>query len=352
MKETIDRKYVLALAAVAFGILVIGSALRPRKELPQPPSPSETARLQELVRREDFRRMANYLAERAGAVSQYVIYISDRESSAVAWEGDGQVLTTGRDVPLTTVKTTLPQPRPPTSDAGMTGHWVVIVGRSPDEQRIWTGALVAGQQTASCDGLPYGELLVNAPISSTFRGAGVFSLDGELTGIVIRCEEETHIASIRSAKELLAAVTAPVERLRREHGIQTSATEQGLRITELTIGGRADRMGLRAGDDIQASSVEQLQGILADLGASLSIMRSGRKLSVPVEAKEPGLGIAVRSEPSAVLTIAPDTPAFRAGLRTGDRLVSPTPVQMRRAELPLTVVYERGAKQYATVIDK
>jgi C-terminal processing protease CtpA/Prc len=181
----------------------------------------------------------------------------------------------------------------------------------------------------------------------------VFSLDGELAGVVVRCQEETHIASIRSAKELLAAVSAPVERLRREHGIQTSATEQGLRITELTIGGKADRMGLQAGDVIQVTSVEQLQGILADLGASLSVMRNGRKLSVPVEAKEePGLGIAVRSEPSTVLTIAPDTPAFRAGLRTGDRLVRPTPAQMRRAELPLMVVYERGTKQYATVIDK
>ena len=54
MKDSVDRKYVIVLGAVALVILVGGAFLRPKKGAPQPPSPSESATLQSRIQRDDL----------------------------------------------------------------------------------------------------------------------------------------------------------------------------------------------------------------------------------------------------------------------------------------------------------
>ena len=74
MKDSVDRKYVIVLGAVALLILVGGAFLRPKKAAPQPPSPSESAALQSRIQRDDLAETASYLAQRAQVFAQHVLY--------------------------------------------------------------------------------------------------------------------------------------------------------------------------------------------------------------------------------------------------------------------------------------
>ena len=94
MNDTVNRKYVLILAAIAAVLLIAGNLLKPKKAEPEPPSPSETASLQARIRRDELSETASYFAQRAQALGPNVIYDRGHQASAVAWGKAGQVLTT------------------------------------------------------------------------------------------------------------------------------------------------------------------------------------------------------------------------------------------------------------------
>src|SRR4051812_17932773 len=95
MNETVNRRYIVVLAAIAGTVLIAGALLKPKAATPQPQSPSEMASLQARVRREELGNTASYFTQQAQTLAQYVAYDRDHDSSAVAWAESGKAIATG-----------------------------------------------------------------------------------------------------------------------------------------------------------------------------------------------------------------------------------------------------------------
>jgi len=385
--ENLSPKYVLILASVAGVVLVVGAALRPKKAPPPQPSASERANLQRTVRREELREMASFFAERAGALARFVVYLPDRNATGVLWGNPGQVVTAAQSdaelptAPIESVQIGTTEAPPATQLAeGSAGRWVLIAARSADPKLVWTVAMNGGARQSDCGGVAFREIALNAPLAKSLAGGGVFDLDGAFLGLVIRCGGSYHVAAAASINELLKASDAVENKLLWRFGVGVAPPnentaklfndESGVLITELRYGGAAARMGLDAGDlivsagDQPVSSDAQLFEAL-DRGelTSFVVIRAGRKITIkPPGSSDRTLGIDFLPQPrtSAVLSVDPGTPAFQAGLRTGDRILQigprpePSAFEIRRmlaasAGKPLMIVYERESRRAAVV---
>jgi hypothetical protein len=397
LNETLSRKYILILSAVSAVVLAGGAALRPAKPAPEQPSPSERANLQRMVRREELKEMASLFAERASALATSVVYLGDRKVSGVLWGATGQALTTGSGesdallaaVPLLSTET------PPSIVAAESigGRWLLIAGRSSDHKLVWTVSMDGGSRGAECEGTPYRELVVNTPLSDDLAGAGVFDLDGALAGIVMRCGAAHHVAAAAGIPGLLKSLEAFDKRLQSRYGVRVTPLDEkasqlfevanGLLLVELRNGGPAARMGLMAGDVILAaddqtvSSLADLWGALERVGTgapvTLTAIRGGRKTPIvlnPPQTTLPthssdmlGIGFQSLSRLLPPVSIEPDSPAYKAGLRSGDRILQmggrpePPVAEMRRMmaaadKKPVLIIYERDAYQGAVVVAK
>lgn len=389
--EIISRRYVAVLALAAVAILIIGVLLKPEKPTPEPPSPSETARLQRLLRAEELHRMAGYLAERALAAAPYVVWTAEQNSSGVKLRS-GQVVTAALDsrggAPLVAVATKDRSPavkigNPPTGE-----NWTLVVARGVDGEPLWNAALYGGEKAGTCGTVRYRELAVNVPSSPAFAGAGVFDVEGNLIGVVGRCRDQHVTVAARDVRSVLRAADSIDSRIPDRFGFvaapltrveaQFFELESGLLVRTVWQRSPAERAGLRPGDVIvsvnggPAALVEHLGPLLADADpASLSVFRNGRATQITIGLPEDslpdvaGLGLEPEAQtpPRATVTVHPDTPAYRAGLRTGDAIVrigarsNPSSLEIRRLltranGAPTYVVYERDSRHTGVLLSK
>ena len=399
MKDSIDRKYIIVLATVAALILIGGTLLRPKKAAQQPPSPSETATLQARLQRDDLTQTVSYLAQRAQFIAQYVAYDPDHDSSAVIWERSGQVLSTAGphpglfDPPVFLLVRNGEMPPPARSAQPSASRWLIIVAKSASGQLLWTPAIYGGTRQSTCSGGGYDELIVNAPLADGLSGAGAFDLDGTLHGIVAPCDGAFRLISVTSVSRLLRTFNSPERKMRSTYGFAAGEldaaakrlfkADSGLFVTETVQGEAAENAGLKPGDLILAiggrpvENVAEMAGALASAeqqGLALEVLRNGKRLSVNLPSAEEAtrtanadstLGIHVLS-PSATgetIVVAPGTPAYRSGLRTGDRVIQVgerrgrSPADLSQALLkagddPVLVLYLRGASQRATLVQR
>lgn len=398
MNDTVNRKYILTLAALAATILVAGAFLKPVKAIPDPPSPTEMASLQAAVRRKDLGDTASYFAQRAQSLSENVIYDRLHESSSVAWEKRGQVLAThteGSESPTPPLFVTSGDAGnlPTRSREPEPGHWLLIVGRTDDNQVLWTPAIYGGVRQTRCSGETFRELVVNARVGKELSGAGAFDLDGVLVGFVANCDGAYHLVSISDISSLLQAFQKPARKIESVYGLVVEKmnavskpmfpNNSGLFVTEVKIGEPADRTGLKAGDLIMGNktntfeSVQDLWGALSSSDAgtcTFNILRNGKGLLLtmpsPGEAdgeraatKSMGIRIVPENAKAETLFISPGTSAYRAGLRTGDRLLQvgakPGAMVLNLSRVissmgnqPLFVVYERNRAQRVALVAK
>lgn len=399
MNDTVNRKYVLVLGALAIAVLAVGTLLRPKKLTPEPPSPSETASLQARVRRDELGETASYFAQRAQALSRDVVYDLEHESSAVAWEKAGQVLTTAGpgtesfNPPLSlSVRDTGKPPVARPTDRN-TGRWFLIVGRTADGQLLWTPAVYGGTRQTICGDEKYSELIVNARLDSALSGAGAFDLDGVLVGIVANCDGTYHLVSVASVPSLLQNFATSERKIEFSYGFHAAelntdakrlfSVHSGLFVTEVRQGDAADQLGLKAGDVITkvgGTDVSDRQGLTSALESldesarALEVLRNRKRVVVRMpslsEAERTRMAEAARGIhilPSTGVTesiyVAPGTPAYKAGLRTGDHLIqagekrSTSGTDLARTILalgdrPLLVVYQRNRMQKAALVSK
>jgi hypothetical protein len=394
MRETLSRKYILILAAVALGILILGGLLRPKKPATEAPSPSEMASLQRKVRREQVGDMGQFLADRAAAAAEHVIYVADLRASGVIWGRRGQALIAAppgsatSSAPLSLIQTASASAPAPTAGGINPERWILVVGRSADQQPLWTSALDGGSKPASCNGIDYRELVLSTPLDSSLAGAGAFDLDGNLVGIVARCGESYHLISVASIPTVLNAGASPKYKLMTRYGFRTiplnAASEAmqelfpsqpGLLVTDVWKASAADIAGLAAGDlIIAAAGVAALseatlwEALEKQTPLTLTTVRSGRRREIQLNAatSESGAGIRV-SPPMAslpVISVTPGTPAYLAGLRSGDRIVmiggrqNPGIAEVRRIlsgtkeGQSVLVVYERDSRESLAVVSK
>lgn len=359
MAESINRKYVLWLTGISVAILGVGVLLRPKKPAPKPPSPSETANLQRAVRRDELRNMGRYFAERAGAVAEYLRYVPEAEANGVYWDKAGQLLTSSGRTPVRTVQTdSASEPPVESQEASAGGRWVLVAWKEPGErQPEWITAIDGGRRDARCGGQPYRELIVNSALTSEMLGAGVFDLDGVLVGLVARCGTTLHVISSLSFRPLVAKFSDAEHRLQSEQGVTVRSAEGGLFVAETVTAGAGYAAGIRAGDVIaeMADAGQLLEWFAGGQATPLRLRRGTRNV---ILTKTASAGVDVLPAPPPALYVETGSAAHRAGLRTGDRLVQPTVVDLRRllapgakAPPPTLLIYERDGVQVAQMME-
>lgn len=373
MNETIPRKYVSTLAIVSAVILATGAALKPESSsgAPPPPSPSETASLQRKLRGEEVQRVAEVLSERARVVAESVALVTGR-GPGVRWGSD--ILVAGSDRPLLTVSSDGVPPRPVMAvSKSEGGEWVVVVTKNAEGAPEWIAAIDGGRHRSTCRGVPYDERLLNAPVSAVFKGAGVFTLDGSLLGVVARCDDSFHVVDAASVPALLKAAggSGPFERLEMrvsalgETEQNVFAHDSGVLVTEISRTGAAYQSGLRAGDLITGVADKPVvteEDISAEELSELTVYRAGRRAPIRIRmtpsSADAAIGLRGFSAAAGTMRarVDEDSPAYRAGVRTGDSIVqvgatrNPTPTQLSRALASGTttlIVYEREGTEYA-----
>ena len=88
MKKT-NRRYNVTLAAVAGGILIVGTLLRPGQQaLDDPSTQAELGRLASLSQRRSVDSTAEYFATVAGILEAHVVSLPGLDRSGIVWEPD------------------------------------------------------------------------------------------------------------------------------------------------------------------------------------------------------------------------------------------------------------------------
>jgi S1-C subfamily serine protease len=158
--------------------------------------------------------------------------------------------------------------------------------------------------------------------------------------------------------------------------------DTGLLVTEIHVGGMADGAGLRAGDIITGakdqafSKPEDLFGALRSEDGALRVLqliRGGRKMTVAMpavmEARDAksadasfGIRMVAAKDGTQTVVTAVGTPAYMAGLRTGDKLIQAGGKEVTAKTLPqavaaandkpLLVVYERNGMQRVALVKR
>ncbi len=363
MAESFNRKYVIWLTGIAVVILGVGVLLRPKKPAPKPPSSSETANLQRMVRREELRNMGNYFAERVSAVAEYLHYVPETQANGVYWGKPGQVLSSSRQLPVRAVQTDRTVAPPLESLVESTGgRWVLLAWmESGQKQPEWITAIDGGRRESTCEGEKYRELIVNSALTPAMIGAGVFDLDGVLVGLVAQCGSSLHVISALSFRELLTKFSDADHWLHAEQGVAVRKDGEGeaatLFVKETATTGAAFAAGLRPGDVISGvnDAAQLLEWLEGARETALSVRRGGRRVNLTKNATG-GLDALPPSPPA--LYVESGSAAHRAGLRTGDRLVQPSLAELRRllapgtkAPPPTLLVYERESVQFARMLE-
>lgn len=359
MAESINRKYVIWLTGIAVVILGVGVLLRPKKPAPKPPSSSETANLQRLVRRDELRNMGKYFAERASAVAEHLRYLPETQASGVYWEKAGQVLSSSSQLPVRAVQTDSSAVPPLASLVESTGgRWVLLAWKEPgQEQPEWITAIDGGRRESTCDGEKYRELIVNSALTGDMLGAGVFDLDGVLIGMVAKCGSTMHVISSMSFGDLLTTFSDAEHRLHAVQGVAVRKEGESLFIAETTTTGTGFAAGLRPGDVVPGvgEAAQLLTWLEGSRETPLPVLRGGRKVSLT---KGPAEGLDVLPQSPPALYVEAGSAAHRAGLRTGDRLVQPSLGELRRllgpaakSPPPALLVYERDDVRFARMLE-
>jgi hypothetical protein len=212
-------RYRAILVASALGILVVGSALRPRKppsETTPPPPQTEVHRLRVLAERQSLETMTRHFAGIAAEVAPHLVRVQPASSTGIAWDVDlvvaaGQAepapeaarLVTASEEPLAATRVVGGPELPLTAfqvagrlepvarrDSGapdlVPGQWLVAVWRGNVGPVFAPGHYVE-TRPVRCGELFAREVATSQALAELMAGAGLFDLDGTLVAVVLPC---------------------------------------------------------------------------------------------------------------------------------------------------------------------
>jgi len=373
-----DRRYPLVLAVICGAVLSLGILLKPAKQQEEARiSPADMERLQRRTVRKRLDDLASHFQYVGNEVSAYLVSLGSSAATGVIWNNQGWILAAkpssplqdpfnvatakgetasatvvwrSREVPLIALKSSLAAlPPGRTSPSELEpGAWLLVVAQRRDRPPFVVPAVYSGPRQASC-GLWYPqELQVNSPLPDDVVGAGVFTLDNVLAGMVIRCQQRLLIASVDDLQSALKASDSASAHIIDEFGLRLSpldddlkdhfSTDGGVLISEVWEDSIAANAGLTPGDILVAidgkpvsdeDSAEKalLAGYEGDI--PLRLLRYGRAINAklpthPVASDDAYAGITIAHDSGGVPVgdIKPNSPAQNAGLRPGDVLLS------------------------------
>ncbi len=381
-----NARYVLPLAIGAAIVLAGGALLKPAEPTATPPvSLTESSTLRALSRRGDFRSMAEFIAERVAAAGSHLVYLPALGAGGVVWDSAGTAVSAGQDempvvaVPFAGTDGTAPAVSAPAGLLADRG-WVLLAARQADGTIASSIGMYGGEVRERCADEEYRVMVLSVPLGPALAGGGAFDLDGNLRGVVSRCgegyavlprEEVARALRLRGSSDSPAIGSLGLEVAALDPLAQRYfAADSGVLITGVALGGRGAGAGLRPGDVVLAANSQVIRAPrdLATLtvpspgsGPTLTLFRAGRVRRVPIPEAGPadstlGLALPAAAAGLELASVVPGSPAERAGLRRGDRIVRvnafehPTVAQVLRALRgtnagPVYLVYQRRNRE-------
>jgi hypothetical protein len=396
-------RYLATLVLSAILILVVGSALRPRKpssEAVPPPTQTEVRRLQRLAERQSLELMADHLAGTAADVASRLVRVGEATSTGIVWSpalvvtagtadpvpesttvvtGAGERLGASRvvgspDLPLFGYQVAEPL-EPATRRDGSApelspGQWLVAVWRGSAGPAFAPGHYVE-TRPVRCGELLAREVATTLDPTTPMAGGGVFDLDEALVAVVLPCQGRYAALSLESVTLGLVQGRGFDARLRGLYGLhvlpleapvrQHLRIEAGVLVGAVWGGFAAERAGLRPGDVIASLdgqpvvAPEDLQPLLAPGDREEAVVgtwRARQRREVRLRTKGlpvapggadagSGLRLATSADGFAIDEVTPGSTAAEAGIRPGDRLLRVDFVAPRSAVEARRVLFDR-----------
>jgi S1-C subfamily serine protease len=357
----VNRKYIAGLAAFAAVVLVVGVFVRQklhRSSDVAPAPPSQAAAFQQLSQEGQLRRTAAYVAQRIAAASRFVEYVSEAEASGIRWARDTLLTTDSGHVVLALAAPVDAGAGSAEADSVLHGvslapdtlrrDWLLVVGRDAMGAVLSATVLAGGRTPARCGSRTVESYVLGSPLDPRLAGAGVFNVEAELLGMVVRCDGGVMALPAREVRRLLrestsaqAAVSPYGLGVRGDSLAQAYARAPGGLLVDLVQrGSPADDAGIRVGDVLvaiegQPATLERARAMLARARADTLVVsrrRGGSTTRVAIAgvhessaARGGGFGIGVATSPAPrgveISAVREGSVAARAGLRRGDRLL-------------------------------
>jgi hypothetical protein len=385
---THSRNYSILLLIIAAAIITIGIAIKPKQKRPTPISALESARLQRITQERRLSDLGDYIAYAAENAARGLTYVPELQQSAVVI-ARGTLATAvplnraavqprfrsrRPDVPVLLMdepRTATRQPPPPASIE--TGDWVLAVALRDDGQPVFAYGLYESDSDARCGSFTYKRMRASIPLTSAFLGGGLFSLRGELAGIIARCQSEIVVLSTDSISNALKQPASANELLQDSFGLRVG---NGGEVVSVWRNSPADKAQIATGDQIVSVDGEDFStpdALFARLSAQgsheVTIRRGRRELKVSLAEKSPpepakvdSLGIELIDGRNGVTVKSVDAkgPAAAAGILSGDivRQLGTTDVAstaaavdvMARERGPLRVALDRNGSEFQVLV--
>jgi PDZ domain len=376
-------RYLATLMVAAVLILVVGSALRPRKpsaDTTPPLSQTEVGRLQRLAERQALETTSNHFATIAADVATRIVQVGRTSTTAIVWSAElvvapGQVgpapeATTvvtasgeelaasraagGPDLPLSGYQVAGQLEPALRRDIGApelaSGQWLIAVWRGSSGPVFAPGHFVETRATR-CGSLVARELATTLELAAPMAGAGLFDLDGALVAVVLPCDGAYAALSLESVTLGLVQGRSFDARVEALYGLRLRSLDETLRrhlgvqagalVSDVWTGYPGERAGLRPGDVIVSAegqlitAPEDLQPLLAPTERVETLLgvwrgRQRREIRLPRPASQaaasptpdsPGVGLHPAADGYAIGEVDDGSPAAEAGIRVGDRLL-------------------------------
>lgn len=271
------------------------------------------------------------------------------------------------------------------------GEWIVAVARAPDGKHIFAPGNFSGTGPAPCIGLNYRALLTTIPLNQALLGGGLFDPDGNLIAMVVECAGEFVAIVTEDIGSAVERALSIESRVLEHFGFRASPLTEtavgyfqeksGLVVDEIWDDSAADLNGLAVGDvivsvgELRVNLPEDLQALFPSDGVKrreLLVRRKGRQIAISLNPRggagntaSPAAALGVRvngpGQGQAIESVAPDSPAARAGLQAGDRIlrvddnVVTNLAMLQRAlgaakSKPVFIVYKRGPRTQGSLV--
>jgi S1-C subfamily serine protease len=390
----------------------------------QPVSQTELVRLRRTAQKTTLENMSRYFSEVAGEFSAQVVRLPRLEASGLVWDDYGGIVTAapggwtpsamdlvvpaGGGVPVVTriggphlpvvflqapVNTALPQGRYRSAETLRVGEWVLAVARQPNGNFTFTPGWYSGRVATTCGEISFQGISTGQSYSGNILGGGLFDMDGALLGVIVRCGDSYAAMSVDDITTALGAENSLASQLLYRYGMKAEAltddalraslqAEQGLWVSEVWKAYPAHSAGLMPGDFLVSLDGFPV-GILQDLEPltrpgpgtvfELQVRRGRQSVSILLPGNEnrptasgdddtaAGIYLDDAETGYRIGSVEPESPAARAGIRPGDRLlwIGTTavtgPAVVRRVltaanRQPVLAVADRGEKFVALLI--
>jgi len=407
---------VAILAVVCGLILVVGAKFRPKQVLETPISQAEMLRLQLASQRRNLEDLTAFFSRVARQATPALVWVLGLEQSGVIWDAGGGIVTAGPKKPLQLATSARGQRlveevmsvyypagelraadnsgfrpvRRGSTEPLRQGSWILQVAANREGGYLYAPGTFEGMTGAQCGEFRVEVVETSLPLEESAAGGGVFDLEGNLLGVVLRCDTGLKAVTPDSIERILAEAKTFAGQLRRRYGLHVEPltgemrayfkTDRGLLVSEVWEGWPADRAGLEPGDIVQAlndkevATIDDLTQLLLPFAYpsfDLWVWRDGRTTRVELPARAGNLrlatgrdaGIRLSSPPAGFLIedVVEGSRADQAMIEPGDSLLMIAGKRLRseaaaRAVLgkgalePVYVVVQRGQRRFGAYL--